>query len=91
LPAIPPDSFLKFLACKNKMADMDTTVDESSMAGGRRGAWLAHVKKTMRANKGKSLKQVLKLAKKTYKKKSAKKTRRGGGLSPMPLSGGRKH
>ena len=48
-------------------------------------AWLKHVKKTMKANKGKSLKAVLKIAKKTYKK-----TRRGGGLSPLPLRGGRR-
>lgn len=41
--------------------------------GGKRSAWLTHVKKTMRANKGMKLKQVLKIAKKTYKK-----TMRGG-------------
>jgi hypothetical protein len=41
------------------------------------------VKKTMKAHKGKSLKQVLKMAKKTYK---------GGAsaLSPEPVSGGRR-
>lgn len=51
--------------------------------------WLAHVKSTMKANPGKALKDVLKLAKSTYKKgtavvgkavkasvKSAKKTTR---------------
>lgn len=45
------------------------------MEGGRRKktAWMAHVKATMRAHKGLKLKQVLKLAKKTYKK-----TMRGG-------------
>ena len=31
-------------------------------------AWLDHVKATMQMNKGKPLKEVLKLAKKTYKK-----------------------
>ena len=49
--------------------------------------WLSHVKSTMKANPGKALKDVLKMAKKTYKKsatavgkavrasmKSAKKT-----------------
>ena len=63
---------------------------ESQQQSGRR-KWLSHVKKTMRANKGKSLKQVLKLAKKTYTK--AKK----GGAEPYeapstasPLSGGRR-
>jgi hypothetical protein len=73
------------------------------MAGGKRSRWMAHVKKTMRANKGKSLSQVLKMAKKTYKK-----TRRGGseddvngngngnGLTggsvivPLPIAGGRR-
>lgn len=58
----------------------------AALAGGKRSAWMAHVKKTMRANKGKSLSQVLKMAKKTYKK-TAKK---GGALSPLPLSGGRR-
>ena len=38
------------------------------MEGGKRSAWMSHVKKTMKANKGKSLMQVLKMAKKTYKK-----------------------
>lgn len=63
---------------------------EGEQAGGR-SKWLSHVKKTMRANKGKSLKQVLKLAKKTYTK--VKK----GGAEPYeapstasPLSGGRR-
>ena len=37
------------------------------MAGGKRSKWLSHVKKTMKAHKGKSLKAVLKIAKKTYK------------------------
>ena len=46
------------------------------MMGGKRSKWLAHVKKTMRSNKGKSLKQVLKMAKKTYK----------GGSGPAYLS-----
>jgi hypothetical protein len=43
------------------------------------------VKKTMKAHKGKSFKAVLKMAKKTFKK-----SRRGGALSPLPLSGGRR-
>jgi hypothetical protein len=40
------------------------------MEAGRRhppAKWLSHVKKTMKANKGKSFKAVLKMAKKTYK------------------------
>jgi hypothetical protein len=54
---------------------------ENGQNAGKRSKWLAHVKKTMRANKGKSLKQVLKIAKKSYK---------GGALSPQPLAGGRR-
>jgi len=38
----------------------------------------------MRANKGKSLKQVLKLAKKTYKKSH----RGGASITPAPALGG---
>ena len=56
------------------------------MEGGKRSRWMTHVKKTMRANKGKSLSQVLKMAKKTYKK-----TRRGGGDGDeegAPMMGG---
>lgn len=49
--------------------------------GGKRSAWMSHVKKTMKANKGKSLKQVLKLAKKTYKK-----TAKRGGSSITPTN-----
>ena len=48
------------------------------MEGGKRSAWMSHVKKTMKANKGKSLMQVLKMAKKTYKKGSMK-----GGEAPV--------
>jgi hypothetical protein len=33
--------------------------------------WLAHVKSTMKANPGKALKDVLKMAKSTYKKGTA--------------------
>lgn len=36
--------------------------------GSRKNSWLAHVKATMKVNRSKSFKQVLKLAKKTYKK-----------------------
>ena len=39
-----------------------------SPAGGKRSAWMMHVKKTMKAHKGMKLMQVLKMAKKTYKK-----------------------
>ncbi len=59
---------------------------EQTQTAGKRSAWLAHVKKTMKAHKGKPLSAVLKMAKKTYKKtakKTARKSRRGGSrLSP---------
>lgn len=60
---------------------------EQSQEGGKRNSWLSHVKKTMKAHKGKSFKAVLKMAKKTYKKSSKKG---GSRLSPLPLEGGRK-
>jgi hypothetical protein len=51
--------------------------------GGKRSAWMTHVKKTMKAHRGLALRDVLKMAKKTYT---------GGQLmgkaGPM---GGRKH
>lgn len=57
--------------------------------GGKRSAWMSHVKKTMKANKGKSLMQVLKMAKKTYKK-----TGGAGGVAetalPLTQGGGRR-
>ena len=56
------------------------------MDGGRRKktAWMTHVKATMRAHKGLKLKQILKLAKKTYKKVA----KRGGGGATMNLTPG---
>jgi hypothetical protein len=57
---------------------------DDEIEGGKRSAWMSHVKKTMKANKGKSLKQVLKLAKKTYKK-SAK--RGGSAITPANVTG----
>lgn len=60
----------------------DDETGEEVVEGGKRSAWMTHVKKTMRAHKGMKLMQVLKMAKKTYKK-----SRRGGGLTPMPLGG----
>ena len=58
---------------------------EESMEGGKRSAWMTHVKKTMRAHKGMKLGAVLKMASKTFKK-----SKRGGGsgVVPMPLTGG---
>jgi hypothetical protein len=60
-----------------------TGTNPNTMLGGKRSKWLAHVKKTMKANKGKSLKAVLKMAKKTYK---------GGASTLSPaLVGGRRN
>ncbi len=60
---------------------------ETSEGGRRRTPWMAHVKATMKSHKGMKLKQVLKLAKKTYKK-----SKRGGAavLTPAPVGGRRK-
>jgi len=76
------------------------------MDGGKRSAWMTHVKKTMRANKGKPLSAVLKMAAKSYKKtaKVSKKkksrgifgmyggmtTSAGAGTSTAGLVGGRR-
>jgi hypothetical protein len=62
-------------------------METDNQLAGKRSAWMTHVKKTMRANKGKPLSAVLKMAAKTYKK-----TMRGGGIASTaaPLSGGRR-
>ena len=66
-------------------------MEGEAATGGKRSAWMSHVKKTMKANKGKSLMQVLKMAKKTYKKGM-----RGGGsgatlaLTPSQAGGRRR-
>ena len=70
------------------MSDIDTK--ETVEGGKKRSAWMSHVKKTMKANKGKPLSAVLKMAAKTYKK-----TMRGGGsggpgASTAGLVGGRR-
>jgi enolase len=62
---------------------------DNKIMGGKKSAWMSHVKQTMRANKGKPLSAVLKMAAKTYKKTakvSKKKKNRGmfgmyGGLT----------
>ena len=47
---------------------VDSETPETPTVGGKRSAWMAHVKKTMRANPSKKLGQVLKMASKTFKK-----------------------
>jgi hypothetical protein len=49
--------------------------DSAAPVGGKRNKWLAHVKKTMKAHKGKSFKAILRKAKESYPVK-------GGALSP---------
>ena len=39
------------------------------MEGGKRSAWMTHVKKTMKSHKGMKLGAALKLASKTFKKR----------------------
>jgi hypothetical protein len=58
-------------------------MEGEAQTAGKRSAWMTHVKKTMRANKGMKLGKVLQMASKTFKK-----AKKGGALSPMPLSGG---
>lgn len=65
------------------------------MEAGKRNTWLSHVKKTMKAHKGKSFKAILKEAKKTYK--GGAEAPAAGGVEPrsapstaMPLAGGKR-
>ena len=60
------------------------TATPGATKGGKRSAWMAHVKATMRAHKGKPLSAVLKMAKKTYKKRG------GASLTPAPVGGRRR-
>ncbi len=60
------------------------------MLGGKRSKWLAHVKKTMKAHKGKSLKAVLKMAKKTYKGGASLLSPQSVSHETGPIVGGRR-
>lgn len=48
--------------------------------------WLAHVKKTMKAHKGKKFGDILKMAKKTYKQSGGGDVTPSASLSTGPLS-----
>jgi hypothetical protein len=48
----------------------------------KQNPWLAHVKDTMRKNRGVSFKKVLKLAKKTFKKSKSRRGRQSQSQSP---------
>lgn len=63
--------------------DPTATGAKPATVGGKRSAWMAHVKATMRAHKGKPLSAVLKMAKKTYKKRG------GASITPSPVGGRR--
>ena len=65
--------------------DPDTPVPATptdSQSAGRRkrfNPWLAHVKNTMKMNRGVSFKKILKLAKKTFKKSKRQSQSQSGG------------
>ena len=48
-------------------------------SGSRKNSWLSHVKATMKMNRDKSFKQVLKIAKKTYKKSQSQSQSQSAG------------
>ena len=51
----------------------------SGRKGHKGNSWLAHVKATMKLHPGKSFKQVLKIAKKTYKRSQSQSSSQSGG------------
>ena len=51
----------------------------SGRKGHKSNSWLAHVKATMKLHPGKSFKQVLKIAKKTYKRSQSQSSSQSGG------------
>jgi hypothetical protein len=62
--------------------------------GSRKNSWLAHVKATMKVNRNMSFKQVLKRAKKTYKKsksQSQSQSSQSGGRRRRVKKGGNAH
>jgi hypothetical protein len=70
--------------------DLSKTVDDSGQSAGRRkrsNPWLAHVKETMKKNRGVSFKKILKLAKKSFKKSKSYNKRKSQSQSH---SGGKK-
>jgi len=64
-----------------KVAAANVNETALSSGGRRRGknSWLSHVKTTMKMHRGKSFKQVLKLAKKSYKKSQSSSQSQSGG------------
>lgn len=72
-------------------SDGKSIVPGGAQEGGKRSAWMTHVKKTMRAHKGMKLAQVLKMAKKTYKKTMRGGNKGGVAATAGSLTGGRRH
>ncbi len=68
----------------------DAAVAPVAMEGGNKSKWLAHVKKTMKAHKGKSFKAVLKMAKKTYKGGAEPATEASAASTASPVGGRRR-
>lgn len=78
-----------------KPADPEIKPDEGGRRrrnnGSRKNSWLAHVKATMKAHPDKSFKQVLKIAKKTYKRsQSHSKSQSKSQSQSRSQSGGRR-
>jgi len=68
----------------DKLGESSSTKEDfdKQLTGGRRrtkNSWLSHVKATMKMHRGKSFKQVLKLAKKSYKKSQSSSQSHSGG------------
>lgn len=61
--------------------------DVEQGGGKKRSAWMSHVKKTMKANKGKPLSAVLKMAAKTYKKVKGGTAMMGGESDQSKVGG----
>ena len=82
MPAFPTDS-----SVPSPPSTSDSLPSQSAGRRKKQNPWLAHVKDTMRKNRGVSFKKVLKLAKKTFKKS---KSRRGRQSQSQSQSAGKK-
>lgn len=73
---------------------VDESGDQSAGRRKRSNPWLAHVKDTMKKNRGVSFKKILKLAKKSFKKSKSYNKRKSqsqshsGGKKPAPAKKG---
>ena len=61
------------------LAEMNKTSGGGRRRRNTKNSWLSHVKATMKMHRGKSFKQVLKLAKKSYKKSQSSSQSHSGG------------